>query len=129
VVGIVIVSHSQKVAEGIKDIAQQMAKDVKIIAAGGTSDGEIGTDALKIQEAILEANTGDGVLIMVDLGSAVLSAETALEFLDEELRQNVRIADAPVVEGAIVAAVQASTGAGLEEVIGTASEAYTLRKL
>ncbi|MBP2632811.1 MAG: dihydroxyacetone kinase, phosphotransfer subunit [Firmicutes bacterium] len=128
-VGIVIVSHSQKVAEGIKDIAQQMAKDVKIIAAGGTSDGEIGTDALKIQEAILEANTGDGVLIMVDLGSAVLSAETALEFLDEELRQNVRIADAPVVEGAIVAAVQASTGAGLEEVIGTASEAYTLRKL
>ena len=128
-VGIVIVSHSPKVAEGIKDIAQQMARDVNIAAAGGTSDGEIGTDALKIQEAILEANTGNGVIVMVDLGSAVLSAETALEFLDEELRKNVRIADAPIVEGAIVAAVQASTGAGLEEVISTASEAYTLRKL
>jgi len=129
VVGIVIVSHSPKVAEGIKDIAQQMAKDVNIVAAGGTSDGEIGTDALKIQEAIFEANTGNGVIVMVDLGSAVLSAETALEFLDEELRKNVRIADAPIVEGAIVAAVQASTGAGLEEVISTASEAYNLRKL
>lgn len=128
-VGIVIVSHSAKVAEGIKDIAQQMAKDVTIVAAGGTCDGEIGTDALKIQEAIGEANTGNGVIIMVDLGSAVLSAETALEFLDEELRQNVRIADAPVVEGAIVAAVQAATGAGLEEVINTATGAYNLRKL
>jgi phosphoenolpyruvate---glycerone phosphotransferase subunit DhaM len=129
VVGIVIVSHSPKVAEGIKDIAQQMAKDVKIIAAGGTEGGDIGTDALKIQEAILEANTGNGVIVMVDLGSAVLSAETALEFLEEDLRQNVRIADSPIVEGAIVAAVQASTGAGLEEVIRTASEAYNLRKL
>lgn len=128
-VGIVIVSHSTKVAEGIRDIAQQMAKEVKIIAAGGTEGDEIGTDALKIQSAILEANTGDGVLIMVDLGSAVLSAETALEFLEEELRQNVRIADAPIVEGAIVAAVQASLGAALEEVMNTAIEAYTLRKL
>jgi len=128
-VGIVIVSHSAKVAEGIRDIAQQMAPKVKIIAAGGTKDDEIGTDALKIQSAILEANTGDGVLIMVDLGSAVLSAETALDFLDEELRQNVRIADAPIVEGAIVAAVEASTVATLAEVMNTASEAYTLRKL
>lgn len=126
----VIVSHSSKVAEGIRDIAQQMAKEVNIIAAGGTGgEGEIGTDAIKIQAAILEANTEDGVIIMVDLGSAVLSAETALDFLDEELRKNVRIADAPIVEGAVVAAVQASTGATLDEVIRTANEAYTLRKL
>jgi len=128
-VGIVIVSHSSKVADGIRDIAQQMAKNVNIIAAGGTNDGEIGTDALKIQEAILKANTGNGVLIMVDLGSAVLSAETALEFLDEELRHNVFIADAPIVEGAIVAAVQASTGAVLKDVLKTAVGAYTLRKV
>lgn len=125
----VIVSHSIKVAEGIRDIAHQMAKEVNIIAAGGTGDGEIGTDALKIQTAILKANTGDGVIIMVDLGSAVLSAETALDFLDEELRENVRIADGPIVEGTVVAAVQASTGATLEKVISTANEAYTLRKL
>ncbi|SEJ96790.1 dihydroxyacetone kinase, phosphotransfer subunit [Propionispira arboris] len=128
-VGIVIVSHSSKVADGIKDIAQQMAKDVNIIAAGGTADGEIGTDAFKIQEAILKANTGNGVLIMVDLGSAVLSAETALEFLDEELRQNVCIADAPIVEGTIVGAVQASTGAMLKDVLKTAIGACTLRKI
>lgn len=125
----VIVSHSNKVAEGIKDIAQQMAKEVTIIAAGGTVDDEIGTDALKIHSAILAANTGDGVLIMVDLGSAVLSAETALEFLEEELRANVRIADAPIVEGAIVAAVQASMGSPLDEVINVANKAYALRKL
>lgn len=125
----VIVSHSNKVAEGIKDIAQQMAKEVTIIAAGGTADDEIGTDALKIHAAILAANTGDGVLIMVDLGSAVLSAETALEFLEEELRDTVRIADAPVVEGAIVAAVQASMGSPLGEVMAVANKAYTLRKL
>lgn len=125
----VIVSHSSKVAEGIRDIAQQMSKEVNIIAAGGTGEGEIGTDAIKIQAAILETNTGDGVIIMVDLGSAVLSAEIALDFLDEELRKNVRIADAPIVEGAVVAAVQASTGATLDEVIRTANEAYTLRKL
>lgn len=128
-VGIVIVSHSTKIAEGIRELAQQMAKGVNIIAAGGTADGEIGTDALKIQTAILEANSGDGVLIMVDLGSAVLSAETALEFLEQELRQKVRVADAPIVEGTIVAAVQASTGASLEEVLKTACESYTLQKL
>jgi dihydroxyacetone kinase phosphotransfer subunit len=128
-VGIVIVSHSSKVAEGIREIAQQMAKDVNIIAAGGTEDNKIGTDVMKIQAAISEANTGNGVLIMVDLGSAVLSAETALEFLDEEVRPDVRIADAPIVEGSIVAAVQASTGATLEEVLQTAKGVYTLRKV
>lgn len=128
-VGIVIVSHSSKVAEGIREIAQQMVKNVKIIAAGGTEDNKIGTDVMKIQAAISEANTGNGVLIMVDLGSAVLSAETALEFLDEELRPNVCIADAPIVEGSIVAAVQASTGAALEEVLKAATGAYILRKV
>lgn len=118
-----------KLQTELEILPNKWQKNVNIIAAGGTNDGEIGTDALKIQEAILKANTGNGVLIMVDLGSAVLSAETALEFLDEELRHNVCIADAPIVEGAIVAAVQASTGAVLKDVLKTAVGAYTLRKV
>ncbi len=128
-VGIVIVSHSAKIAEGIKELADQMAKaDQKIIAAGGMPDGSLGTDALRISRAIAEAQTGDGVLVLVDLGSAVLSSETALEFLDEAVRQSVRIADAPIVEGTIVAAVQASIDGTLDEVLLTAENARDMHK-
>lgn len=120
-VGIVIVSHSAKVAEGIRDMAVQMAKPgQKILAAGGTDKGEIGTDAIKIYEAIKTADTGSGVVIMVDIGSAVLSTETAIELLDESARKQVKIADAPVLEGAISGAVQASLGGTLNEVLTTA---------
>lgn len=129
-VGIVIVSHSAKAADGICEIAAQMAiPQQSIIAAGGTADGDIGTDAGKICEAVKAADSGAGVVILVDLGSAVMSAETALEFLAEEVRSRVRIADAPVLEGAIAAAVQASLGAPLAEVLATAEEARGLRKM
>ncbi|MDT8903058.1 dihydroxyacetone kinase phosphoryl donor subunit DhaM [Anaeroselena agilis] len=128
-VGIVIVSHSAKIAEGIRDMAVQMAKPgQKIVAAGGAGEGVIGTDAVKIYEAIKEADLGDGVVVLVDLGSAILSTETALELLDEDTRMRVRIADAPVVEGAISAAVQASLGGDLTEVAATAEGARELHK-
>ncbi|AJQ29266.1 dihydroxyacetone kinase phosphoryl donor subunit DhaM [Pelosinus fermentans] len=128
-VGVVIVSHSQKVAEGIREMALQMsAPEQKIIAAGGMADGGIGTDAFQVSEAIISANTGDGVAVMVDLGSAVLSTETAFEFLDEELRAKVQIADAPILEGAISAVVEASLGSALAAVIATAEGARTLNK-
>ncbi len=128
-VGIVIVSHSAKVAEGIHDMAAQMAKPgQRIIAAGGVADGVIGTDAVRIFEAIRKADAGSGVVVLVDLGSAILSTETALELLDEGARARVRIADAPIVEGAISAAVQASLGGSLAEVAATAEGARELRK-
>jgi phosphoenolpyruvate---glycerone phosphotransferase subunit DhaM len=128
-VGIVIVSHSSKISEGIRELTAQMAKpEQKIVTAGGTKDGEIGTDAVKIYQSILDADTGDGVVIMVDLGSAVLNAETALELLDDRNRERVRIADAPIVEGAVSAVVQASLGASLTEVISAAQEARTFSK-
>lgn len=128
-VGIVLVSHHVKIAEGIKELAAQMADpELKIIAAGGLEDGSIGTDALRIREAIHEAQTGEGVVILADLGSAVLSSETALEFLDEEGKGNVKIADAPIVEGAVAAAVQASIGGTLDEVLATAEGARDLHK-
>jgi phosphoenolpyruvate---glycerone phosphotransferase subunit DhaM len=129
-VGIVIVSHSKKIAEGIKELAEQMAdKKLKIIAAGGMTEGEIGTDAIKISKAIIEANTGEGVVILVDLGSAILSAKTAIALLDEEHENLVRIADAPIVEGAIIAVTQASIGSNLDEVIKGVEEIRGMLKL
>ena len=128
-VGVVIVSHSQKVAEGIRDMALQMAiPGQHIIAAGGMDNGNIGTDVFKVSEAIKTANTGDGVVVMVDLGSAVMSAETAIELLDEAIGDKVRIADAPILEGTITAVVEASLGSSLAAVVTTAEEARHLKK-
>jgi len=128
-VGVVIVSHSQKVAEGIREMALQMARPgQQIIAAGGMDNGSIGTDVIKVSEAIMAANTGDGVVVMVDLGSAVMTADTALELLDEEIRDKVKIADAPILEGAISAVVEASLGSNLESVVETAQGARNFKK-
>ena len=127
-VGIVIVSHSWKVAEGIYDLVMQMASENEhIIAAGRMEDGSIGTDALKIQSAIEEADTGDGVCVLADLGSGIMSAEMAIEMLDGDIE--VRIADAPILEGAVSAAVTSTSGASLDEVISAAEEARTASKL
>lgn len=129
-VGIVVVSHCEKIAEGVVDFCSQMAqRDVKIEAAGGTADGRIGTDAMKIMEAIARADDGTGVLILVDLGSAVMSTELAIELLDEDIRERVVIADAPIVEGSIVAVVQASTGASLQEIKNDVEESGRIGKI
>lgn len=129
-VGIVVVSHSCKIAQGIKDVASQMAdKSLKIIAAGGLQDGKIGTDAARIFEAVTEADSGDGVIITVDLGSAVLSANMALNMLEEEQRKRVLIADAPIVEGTINAAIIASVGEPLKKVKAAAEETSAVKKL
>lgn len=128
-VGIVIVSHSAKIADGIREMAAQMSKPgQKIVAAGGAVDGAIGTDAIKIFEAVKAADDGSGVVIMVDLGSAIMSTEAALELLDEDVRTRVEIADAPILEGAISAVVQASLGGSMAEVLATAEGARELRK-
>ena len=127
-VGLVIVSHSWKIAEGVKDLAAQMAPGFDgIRAAGGLEDGEIGTDAMRILNAIREVDQGDGVAVLCDLGSAIMSAEAAIELMEEG--GPVRIADAPLVEGAIVAAVEASGGEDLDAVIAAAEEARNESKL
>ncbi|MBF4994681.1 PTS-dependent dihydroxyacetone kinase phosphotransferase subunit DhaM [Arthrobacter gandavensis] len=116
-VGLVIVSHSEKLAEGLAELAGQMAPDVAIIAAGGTDDGGIGTSLEKIQAGIVRADGGAGAALLADLGSAVMTAEMALEFLEPDQREKVRLADAPLVEGAVAAAVAAQTGQDLAAVI------------
>jgi phosphoenolpyruvate---glycerone phosphotransferase subunit DhaM len=130
VVGMVIVSHSRKLAEGVKEISGQMAdRQMKIIAAGGLEGGEIGTDAIRILKAIVNADTGSGVIILADLGSSILSSQTAIDLLDDEKKKKVKIADAPIVEGAVGAAIEASIGSSLEEVIAAAEEANEFQKL
>jgi phosphocarrier protein FPr len=118
VVGIVIVSHSGTLAEGVRELAAEMAgPDVRIELAGGLAEeGALGTDAVRVMEAIGRADTGDGVLVLMDLGSAVLSAETALDFLTPEQRESVLLCEAPLVEGAVAAAVAARLSQPLAEV-------------
>lgn len=115
-VGIVIVSHSEKIAEGVKEVAEQMAPEVRIYSAGGTDDGRIGTDAMKISSAIKNAFDKDGVILFFDLGSSLMNAEMAIEFLDEDIKSRVEIIDAPLVEGTVVAAVCASMNKDIEEI-------------
>ncbi|MGE0027459.1 MAG: phosphoenolpyruvate--protein phosphotransferase [Thermoleophilia bacterium] len=115
-IGIVVVSHSAALAEGVVALARGMAgDDVPIEAAGGIDEpGALGTDAVKVMAAI-EAAGADGALVLMDLGSAVLSAETALDFLDDDTRARVLLCEAPLVEGAVAAAAAARAGASLEE--------------
>jgi phosphoenolpyruvate-protein phosphotransferase/dihydroxyacetone kinase phosphotransfer subunit len=124
VVGIVVVSHSYDIAQGAAALARQMAgDDVRIEIAGGLDEPEhpIGTDAMLVMAAIERAWSDDGVLVLMDLGSAVLSAEMALDFLDEEKRAKVLLTDAPIVEGAVAAAVTARIGASLDQVAAEAA--------
>jgi dihydroxyacetone kinase phosphotransfer subunit len=125
-VGLVVVSHSAKAAEGIRDIAAQMATNASIEPAGGEADGGLGTSVDRIAAAIDAADDGDGVVLLVDLGSAVMNAELAMEMSDSE----VRIADAPVLEAAVNAAVEStSKKATLDSVLAAAEEAREYRKL
>jgi len=124
VVGIVIVSHSKKLAEGIVELAEQMAPDAVIIPAGGIPDGGLGTSEQLIEDAINEAMSPDGVVILADLGSAIMSAEIAIE----NCEGTVKIGDGPIVEGAMVAAVQASVGMDLNTVLDTVRQARNIPK-
>ncbi|MGY0692073.1 dihydroxyacetone kinase phosphoryl donor subunit DhaM [Virgibacillus sp. FSP13] len=112
--GIVLISHSPKVVEGIKDLIRQVNQDVPIELAGGTDDGEIGTSVEKIQGAIDRADNGDGVLLMYDLGSAKMNAEMVVEMAEKE---TIKIAEAPLLEGAYVAAVEAGMGKTVDDII------------
>jgi PTS hybrid protein len=129
-VGIVVVSHSAQIAAGTVELARQMAgPDLRIEGTGGIADGSLGTDAAAIMAAIEAADGGAGVLVLVDLGSAVLATQTALELLGEEVAGRVRLSGGPLVEGAVVAALQASIGDPLDVVLAAAEGAASLPKL
>ncbi len=120
-VGIVFVSHSALIARGVTELAAQMAPGVRLIAAGGMADGSIGTDAAIIADAIAQADEGAGVLVLADLGSAVLSTTTALELMvDPDLAARTRVCEGMSVAGAVAAAVQANLGSSMGEVLEAA---------
>jgi dihydroxyacetone kinase phosphotransfer subunit len=124
----VLVSHSPEVADGTAELVRTMAGEVEMAAVGGDTDGSFGTDPDRIRSAI-EGLEADEVLVFMDIGSAVLSAETVLEMLEPEVAERVRLVDAPFVEGAFAAGVLASTGADADECIEAAWEARTQSKL
>lgn len=113
-VSIVVVSHSEKIADGAVELAAQMAPDVVLLAAGGTMDGRIGTSLEKVLAALDKVAGGDGAVILTDLGSAVMTAESALEFAEDA--SEMVLADAPLVEGLVAAAVAAQGGGDVQAV-------------
>ncbi|GHE36472.1 PTS fructose transporter subunit IIA [Streptomyces vinaceus] len=129
VVGIVLVSHSARVAESVAELARGLAAGgpvAAVAAAGGTPDGGLGTDADRIAAAAREVDAGAGVALLADLGSAVLTIKALL--VEDELPPDARLLDAPFLEGAVAAVVAASAGAPLDAVAAAAEEAYTYRK-
>jgi phosphoenolpyruvate---glycerone phosphotransferase subunit DhaM len=121
-VGLVVVSHSRPLAEAAVTLARQMlpVTDLAIEVAAGTDDGGLGTDAVAVSAAMTAADTGDGVVVLMDLGSAVMSAEMALELLDDDVRSRVLLSPAPLVEGLIGAVVVAAGGADRDRVAAEA---------
>src|SRR4030042_1297066 len=116
-VGLVLVSHSRDLATALAEFARRaVAEPIPVACAAGAESVELGTDAQAIAEAIRSVHGPDGVLVLMDLGSAVLAAETALELLSEEEGAGVRLCPAPLVEGAVAAAGQIAAGAGVNAV-------------
>jgi PTS hybrid protein len=126
-VGIVVVSHSADLARGVAELAGQVAgPDVRIEVAGGGPGGSLGTDDGLVRDAIRRANQGDGVVVLGDLGSAILTIRHVLE---RQSNGHVHLVDAPLVEGTVAAAVLASAGSALAEVARAAEDARGARKL
>jgi phosphoenolpyruvate---glycerone phosphotransferase subunit DhaM len=122
-VGIVIVSHSPDVARGAADMVRQMVgDDVPLAWCGGAPGGGLGTNVEEILAAIRRAWSDAGVAVLVDLGGAETNTEMAIEMLPDDKQASVVVCDAPIVEGAVMAATEASAGSSLEEVRRTAEE-------
>lgn len=125
-VGIVIVSHSNKLAQGVMELAKMMASDALVAAAGGLEDGSFGTSYEKINAAINSVYTDDGVVILMDMGSAVMTTEMVIENMPNK---KIQMIDCPLVEGAVVAAIASSSNQSMGEVINEAKNAAKESKL
>ena len=123
---IIVVSHSKKLAEGVAEVAKMMARDVTIVAAGGTDDGTLGTSYEKIAAAIEDAYTNDGVALFMDMGSAVMTAEMVVESMPD---RRLKLIDAPLVEGVVLAAVESAAGTALEDLAEKMQHARDMHKI
>ena len=124
-VGIVIVSHSEKLATGVVEIAKMMAPDAPLAAAGGLEDGGLGTSYSKISAAVDKVYSEDGVVVLMDMGSAVMTTEIVIEDKDDS---KVMMLDCPLVEGAVLAAVESTGGITLDKLAVKIKESYNVRK-
>ena len=124
-VGFVLVSHSQALAEAMVDYAHMMAPEAKVVAAGGLEDGSFGTSYDKIESAIDEARCDGGVLVIMDMGSAVMTVKMVLEDLDDD---RVQMLDCPFVEGTVEATVLAQSGSSIAEIKGAIAADTGARK-
>lgn len=125
-VGIVVASHSSRLAEGVIELARMMAPNVPMAAAGGLDDGGTGTSFKKIIRAVRKVYSEDGVAVLMDIGSSVMTAEMAIEMLAQP---KLKLFDCPLVEGAVIAAVAANMGNSLEEIERRTRDARNMRKL
>jgi PTS hybrid protein len=129
-VGLVIVSHSAPLAQGLADLVSQVAgEEVRVEAVGGGPDDSLGTDGSRVLQAVRRGAEGAGSVVLMDLGSSVLAVKAAIGELEDAERQRVYVADAPLVEGAVAAAVTASTGESAQAVLRAAEEARHVGKL
>lgn len=128
-IGIVLVSHSEKLVEGLAELLAQLSTvPVAVAYAGGSSSGGLGTSADKIGAAIHKVYNNEGVIVLLDMGSAVLSAEVAIEALSKEQQAHVKMSDAPLVEGAVLAVIHAAMGQSLAEILVAVEEARNMPK-
>ena len=118
-VGIVIVSHSKNLADSVVEFTGLMAPDAKIAAAGGMEDGGFGTSFEKIQKAIESVYSEEGVIVLMDMGSAVMTTEMVLDMIEPD---TVKMADCPLVEGAVVATINAVSGMKMDEILAALSQ-------
>ena len=125
-VGLLIVSHSTRLADGVKEFVDQVAHGINVVAAGGRDDGGLGTSVERIREGLRTVESPGGTLVLVDIGGAVLSVETAIEALG---KTDVLISDAPLVEGAYLAALEAAAGSTLHETAAAALQARAMVKV
>lgn len=129
-VGIVIVSHSQNLAHEVIELCNEMKKyDFPVINGSGTEGGHLGSDPMRIKDAIEKAFMPEGVLVFGDIGSSILNTEMAIDFLDEELQKKVKIADAPLVEGTIMAMAVNDEKATLETICEELNELKNFSKI
>ncbi len=129
-IGVVLVSHSENIVVGLRDLVNEMNDgSVPVVAAGGTEDGRIGTSAIKIMEGIQSIEDCDNILIYCDLGSSILSTETAFDLLDEELVDKCKIVDCPIVEGALAGVIMACGTGDADAAVQASEEAREARKL
>ena len=131
-IGLVLVAHSADVVRGVVAMVTQAAPGVPVDGAGGLSGGRLGTNGLEVADAlrrVLAANGRDGILVLLDLGSASMATDLALDELDPADRMLVRLTEAPIVEGAVLAAMAAAGGAGLDAVAAAAERAAAMPKL